>query len=202
MQMMRMAASAFSNWHLPSFFRLALEQIAYYSEHQPPSTAETGRQDLPLSPFSPLCPRGPGGPGRPGGPAGPLSPGSTERAVLSQVGAWGLGAWRGHTHRFLDSTGKGVASQQEGGLHRILVAASQPPLTFGSLGAHLSFLPRGSWNGSISCRGRRLASDKRSLKSLRGKGICSGKHRKGVVELGPKENKVNQSLSDFQPIGC
>lgn len=103
---------------------------------------------------------------------------------------WERGAWRGRTHRFLDTTGKagGGFPARGGWLHKILVAVSLPPLTFGSWGAHLSFLPRGAWNGSISCRGRRLASDKRSLWSLGGKGICSEKHRKEVVEMEPKVN--------------
>lgn len=73
--------------------------------------------------------------------------------------------------------------------HGILVAVSLLPLTFGSRGAHLSFLPWGAWNGSISCRETRLASDKGSPWSLGGKGLCSEKHRKGEVQLGPTRRK-------------
>lgn len=42
---------------------------------------------------------------------GPFHLGVQRRLCLVKGG---LGAWRGHTHRFLDSTGKGAASQQEG----------------------------------------------------------------------------------------
>lgn len=34
-----------------------------------------------------------------------------------------------------------------------------PPLTFESWEAHFSLLSRGSWNGSISCKGKKEALD-------------------------------------------
>lgn len=56
-------------------------------------------------------------------------------------------------------TGKGAASHGGGWggwFHRWLLL---PPLTFGSRDAHLSLLPRGSWDGSISCKGENWALD-------------------------------------------
>lgn len=113
-----------------------------------------GSRGLPLSPFSPLCPRGPGGPGWPGGPAGPLAPRRTD-SMLRKAQWWG---WEEQA-RAHPSTGKGAAVQ-----HKVFVSQDPwgcflPSLTFGSWDAHLSLLPRRSWNGSISCKGEKVASD-------------------------------------------
>lgn len=51
------------------------------------------------------------------------------------------------------STGKGAAFQQKGVVTWDPGGCFPLPLTFRSWDAHLSLLPRGSWNGSISCKG-------------------------------------------------
>lgn len=118
--------------------------------------------------------------------------------MLSQVGVQGPE----EPHRFLDSTGKGTASQPREWSHGILVAVSLSPLTFGSWGAHLSFLPWGARNGSISCRETRLVSDKGSPWSLEVKGFVSRRTGRERYSWDPQEEKRVRNLSDFQPFKC
>ena len=58
-------------------------------------------------------------------------------------------------HALPHGPGEGAASHGWS-FHRWLF---QPPFTFGSRDAHLSLLPRGSWDGSISCKGEKRALD-------------------------------------------
>ena len=79
-------------------------------------------------------------------------------------GQWGMAKW-GHSTGLLPTGGaartppwlwQGSCFPQGWLFHRWLF---QPPLTFGSRDAHLSLLPRGSWDGSISCKGEKRALD-------------------------------------------
>lgn len=67
--------------------------------------------------------------------------------MLPKVQLWGLEEQH--------SSGKGAAFQQEGVVTWDPGGCFPPPLTLRSWEAHLSLLPRGSWNGSVRCEGEK-----------------------------------------------
>lgn len=129
------------------------------------------------------------GPSHLGGQSGVCSVKWERRTRRSHMGPW-------------IALSRGGFPARVGGHNGIPVAVSLPPLTFGSWGAHLSFLPWGTWNGSISCGETRVVSDKRSPWSLGGKGLCSEKHRRERYSWDPQEENRLKSLADFQPFKC
>lgn len=69
------------------------------------------------------------------------------QSMLPKVQLWGLEEQH--------SSGKGAAFQQESVVTWDPGGRFPPPLTLRSWEAHLSLLPRGSWNGSVRCEGEK-----------------------------------------------